>query len=137
MWGVDWLSRQGYKVSVIMATCERWSWVEGKTPYKPRQYVLIRTKWLDNQWLRPQEQTVIRSMTGGHCNGQRMEIAWAPHDFSFCGSCCRCVHCRRRHCQRPEPEVPVRGYRRHVIFQDRGAGVRPLDGRPEQGEPQL
>jgi len=24
MWGVDWLSRQAYKISVVMATCERW-----------------------------------------------------------------------------------------------------------------
>jgi hypothetical protein len=30
VWVIDCESRQGYKVSVVMAPCERWSWGEGE-----------------------------------------------------------------------------------------------------------
>jgi len=29
---IDCGTRQGYKLSVVMAPCERWSWVWGNTP---------------------------------------------------------------------------------------------------------
>jgi len=32
VWVIDWQLRQAYKISVVMATCERWSLVEGKAP---------------------------------------------------------------------------------------------------------
>src|SRR5262249_12333926 len=35
VWVIDWQSPQGYKVSIVMATCERWSLVEGKTAEPP------------------------------------------------------------------------------------------------------
>src|SRR5262245_50984891 len=34
VWVIDWQSRQAYKISVVMATCDRWSLVEGTTPSK-------------------------------------------------------------------------------------------------------
>jgi len=44
VWGVDWLSRQGYKVSVIMALCEDWQCAWGNTARPPRQYGLSRAQ---------------------------------------------------------------------------------------------
>jgi hypothetical protein len=63
-------------------------------------------------------------MTGGHCNDQGMEIPGAPHDFSGCGGCRHCLRCMGRHCQRPEPEVPVRC--RRSGFSSTSHGLKPL-----------
>src|SRR5215510_4018097 len=40
-----------YNVRVIMALCERWSWVWGNTPSQPCQYGLIRAQGQVHQGL--------------------------------------------------------------------------------------